>query len=383
MSFGFISGRGIDGIRSRLVVSGHAEFARLAVLKNDLRKAAAEYEDFCKSDTTLKYVNTKPPGHLLFHMLTQRVSNLINPVHTPKQQFVRLVTFASYIFPLISYLVLIPLFLFARNISGERAAWTACFLYIMIPSVTLVTLHLDQVIYPALFMMTVYTAFKSIELKCWLLGAGTGLLFYVSIFVSFSLLPLGIILIVIIIIAFCSQKEKERSLQSLFEVLGGLVIGFAGTFLIGLLILDYNPLIRFESAMEYHRVWKEWQPGVLNTFKFAGLNLIEFAWWVGLPLVFLFSAKMVSVFRNFSNRKSIRLNLIVLMTSVLILSLALFGQTKGEVARLWIFVMPLVCLGSGAMLVHMAKNNLRAVLLSFIAMQLVIILLLKRYQDFW
>jgi hypothetical protein len=383
MSFGFMSGRGIDGIRSRMVVTGHAEFARVAALESDMLKVASDYENFCRSDTSLKYVNTKPPGHLLFHMFAQKVSNLIKPRHSPQERFERLVTFASLVFPLVTYLVLVPMYLFGKLFFGDFEVLMACCFYVVVPSVVLVTLHLDQVLYPFLFIMTLYLVAKSVQRGSLTVGGVAGGLMYLSTFVSFSLLSVIPLALGVVLVMFYSTQKDRVAWHNLVRALVGLTAGFVILLLTGLWLLDYNPLLRFSSAMAYHRTWKHWQSGVMPSLKFAGPNLFEFAWWLGLPLAALFVIRSVQAIRTIRKQRLSAANQITLMTAAALLLLALFGQTKGEVARLWIFLMPLVCFGVAASVVGAAKRNVWVVLSYFWGLQLLITLLIKRYQDFW
>jgi hypothetical protein len=156
MSFGFMEGHGIDGLRQRMVTTGHAEFARLASVETDMVNVACHYEQLLDEAKSLQFVRSKPPGHLLFYMLTQKLSNIIASSNDPGERFRHLVTLAAYIYPLLAYLVIIPLYYFCRLFWDQQTAIIPCILYIFIPSVTLVTLHLDQVLYPFLFMLGIY-----------------------------------------------------------------------------------------------------------------------------------------------------------------------------------------------------------------------------------
>lgn len=74
-SIGFSQGKGLAGIRDKIVKTGHAEFAIVATQQESMLDVAKNYE-FKINDAQLgRFAPSKPPGSLLFYMLTERLSN--------------------------------------------------------------------------------------------------------------------------------------------------------------------------------------------------------------------------------------------------------------------------------------------------------------------
>lgn len=383
MGFGFMEGQGIDGIRSRIIKTGHAEFARLAVFEDDLIEVAVNYEEFIKQDTIIKYAHTKPPGQLLFYMITQKISNSIKPEQNLIKKHNRLVTFASYAYPLISYLVIIPLYFFSRLFLSKNQAIVPCMLYIFIPNVTLVTLHLDQVLYPLLFMTTLYISSVAAMKRSIPLAIVGGAVLYLSLYISFSLLPMVIFSIVAVMVFSMTGDANHTRIRSSLIILAGFIGGVIVLFFLFKLLLNYNPLLRYENAMKYHQIWKVWEPGFKNTILFASLNFIEFVCWTGIPLVVFYLAGLGKAIRNIFEKRLSQIDYFSLSLAIVFVLLGLLGKTKGEVSRLWIFLVPLLCVFVCFELLKRFKGKENLAFSILLTVQMTTIMLIKRFQDFW
>ena len=383
MSFGFMEGRGLDGIRSRMVMTGHAEFAEVAAVESDLLKVATRYEELCRDNKSLRYANTKPPGQLLFYILTQKLSNLVAPESTPVSRFIRLVTFASYVYPLLTYLAIIPLLYFCRLFMEDRLAILPCILYLFVPSVTLVTLHLDQVLYPTLFMLGLYLIAYASHKNSLVFAMLSGALFFLALYVSFSLLPLALLVLILTSIYYCCLQQRNNKLAGYLKVLAGFVVGVLILLITFKMLLNYDPLVRFQNAMSFHRTWKAWEPGIKNTVLFAFLNYVEYACWIGLPIVALYLANAGNAVKATVKRQFSVMSLQLLSTVVIFVLLGFLGTTKGEVGRLWIFMVPPVCIFVCYELAHWFEDRVEWAFGLLLTMQLITTLAIKRYQDFW
>jgi len=385
MGFGLMEARGIDGIRDRTVTTGHAEFAAIAAHNDDIGRTATQYEAILREadSAAFRYVRTKPPGQVIVYMLTQKLSNLINPVSTPKDRFDRLATFAGYLFPLMAYLVLIPLFVFARSVAGDKDALRACLLYTFIPAVTLVTMHLDQVLYPALAMTCLMLAALACTRRWLPYALLTGVAVYVSMFVSFSLLPVIPLTFLIIPVICLYRDDRPGGLKRCGNIVGAIILGMLTMYGAGAWLLNYDPFVRFENAMRYHEQWKAWSAGTGGMIRFALLNLTEFACWMGIALAVVYGSHVVSSLRDGVRKRLSRIEMLSLTFAAVIVLTAVFGRTKGEVGRLWIFFMPPVCLFAARELSRRFDRRSKRVFGLILGLQFVTILIMKKYMDFW
>lgn len=383
MGFGFMEGRGIDGIRQKMLTTGHSEFAQIASSEIDIIDVVTNYEQGLEQNESILFAKTKPPGHLLFYMLTERLSNLISPSSDPRERFQAIGTLASYLYPLLSYLVIIPLFYFGRLFKNKESAILPCIMYLFVPSVTLVILHLDQVLYPLFFMTNLFLILYSFKEKSHVISFLAGLFAYISVYFSFSLLviiPTGLLCTGVFI--YSEDKEGWKNITNI-----KLFLSLAAGFLIGLilfwLLLDYNIFVRYQNAMAFHLAWKGWDGGLSTIFLYGILNYIEFACWLGLPLSILFFSKIkLSNIQSFKEYLTFE-NLFMLSTLFVFILLGYFGKTKSEVGRLWIFMMPVVLIFVSSELQNRFKEKMNRALWLILTLQLISILFIKRFQDFW
>lgn len=383
MGFGLMEKQGIDGIRSRMVHTGHAEFAKIASNETNMLKIATQYEKFLEENKSLRFPKTKPPGQLLFYMFTQKISNLIAPQVTPMGRYIRLVTFASYTYPLLTYLAIIPLFYFCRLFIKKRFAILPCILYLFVPSVTLVTLHLDQVLYPALFMLCLYLVIYSCYKNSLLFFMLSGALVYLSLYISFSLLPCIPLALMFAATYYFYSNQRKNKLTRYLKVLAGFIAGMVILTITFKLLLNYDPFVRYQNATAYHQAWKAWEPGLTDTVLFAFLNYVEYACWIGLPMMVFYLTNASRAIGEIVKRQFSVMNLLSLSSLVIFVLLGFFGKTKGEVHRLWLFMVPLVCVFVCYELSHRFKHRLEWMLGFLLTMQFITTLLIKRYQDFW
>jgi hypothetical protein len=93
----------------------------------------------------------------------EKVSNAIFPESTFQGRFDRLTRLISWIFPFISFLVVIPLYYLSRHFLGEQQAVLPSLLYLFAPNILLIPLFLDQVLYPLLFLVCIFCVFTAIQ----------------------------------------------------------------------------------------------------------------------------------------------------------------------------------------------------------------------------
>lgn len=376
--FALLEGRGIDGMRDRIVTTGHAEFAVEAARQQSIWSTMSRYEELVREFKLGIYAASKPPGQLLLYMVTERVGNSIGSKKSDAERLDRVTTFASFVWPLISYLVILPLFALGRIISDETIALRACALYLFIPSVTLVTLHTDQVFFPLFAVLLVLLALHAIRSRRSLLGIPLGAALYISLFFSFGMLVLVPFVAIIGVWYGCQRHDLRRIVMLFLVALGSVVV----TDLLFRLSLSYDIVVRFEGALKYHSAWKNFIPASHSLSALA--NLTEWGVWLGVPVALL------CLFGIIESTIRIKLNSLTwvevfsIAFAISLLGLDLFGRTKAEAARLWIFVVPFACLISVSQMHRMyndGKGNRTFVLI--LILQLATTYLIKVKQDFW
>lgn len=375
LGIGFLDGRGINGFRSRLLTSGHAEFVKLACAEPRLGAIVADYETILNNNPEIRYAATKPPGQLLFYVLSQRVTEFVSPSENYQERVLKLSLFISLVWPLLAFVVIWPLYSAAEKVYDHKTAILAGVIYMFIPSVMLVILHLDQVLYPLLFMLTILSALKAgYESSC-TMAVVNGVLVFLSLYVSFSLVTVWPMALILILLA---GRDKFRWKGAALSVLGTIVM--YGLFY---LAFRYDAITRYGNTMLYHQAWKHWQPGIMEIIKYGLLNLVEFSCWLGLPMVVLFFVALGRPIEKAALRNWSALRGLPVITALALVGMALLGRTKGEVARLWIFIIPVICMIVASEIIRRYPYRFGKVVLYTIGLQFITIMLMKHIQDFW
>ncbi len=385
MQFGlaYSKGQGLEGMRVRISDSGHTEFAKVTVEQPGVLYAIRNYETLAKKKS-LGYIPSKPPGTLLFYVLTEKISHAIWPSSDPETRLKNLYTFASITWPVLSYLVLIPLFFLARELF-ESSEWAivTCLFYITIPSVNLITLHTDQVLFPLMVVIPVLLAIVALRTDRILFSALSGVTLYLAAYFSFGLAVIGLLLPLFLLVAFPGNTFRPAGLvlRHAFAIGVGAIL----THLLATFTLNYNLVLRYNRAIEHHLNWKAWE-NTLGTYLRAGItDGAEFSVWVGLPLMILFIVGIGVSLHQVLIRKPVFFSYFTLALAGIFVVLLVVGKTKAETARLWIFLIPFLCLNAAGFIRQQdwtsKYSNLFIALIVLLEMGTTYFTL--HYQDFW
>ncbi|MEC7983508.1 MAG: hypothetical protein VX278_00005 [Myxococcota bacterium] len=359
-------GEGVHALRKHAQFSGHGEFARTGSVGLDKEKVFRDYEKFIQMPSQ-RFSPSKPPGQLLAYITIGEMAEAVWPL--PKANISRardakhgrMLNFLVFLLPILAASAVVPLLAIAQRMVPERPAVPVA-LFIASPCFALVQMHFDQAVYPMLALWIWFLGLRAYESgRPWFWGAILGVGIYLACFVSFSLLP------ALVILPFLVFSVHKPRLPNGFLL--GTVLGFALTATVFYLQWGYDPVLRYKKAMVYHQEWKQWQ-GTLSVYWISiRVNLIETIWWLGpsLFLPLLWSVK--------ESRQNERKYLAIGGFLVLLLLLG-FSKTIGEVARLWLFLLPLPLL----LLSKDLKQHQAAIL---IGMSVLWTMAFKYMQDFW
>lgn len=373
----WMEGRGLAALSDRLGgEGGHGRLVQAAVAQPSAWRVLTQYEELLESGELGPFPHaTRPPGQLLLLMGMDRLAEFLDPEATGPA--LRLARLAAWVFPLLSYLVVVPLFHLCRLYLHEAAAWIAVLLYLVVPSTALITLHLDQCLFPVVAWSCAGLYARALRRDRPGAALGAGALFYLGLFLSFGLAAMGVVLGVL---HFQTAREEGRSQWRVAALAGA---GFLGVGLIFQGCFDYHLLQRYRLAVNAHQHFKgvEWDAGQI--LYCALLNLVEFAVWCGPPLVLLCAAQLRSVW---ARREEWRWGAEEAWALALVLTLgglALFGRTAGETARLWIFLLPLVLMTATGPLARLAPPARERAAVLVVVLQVLTAVVLKRCQDFF
>ena len=375
LGFALAEGRGLAGLRDRMVVSGHARFVEMAIERQGLVETVRDYEDLVYEGALGRFAPSKPPGQLLLYMLWERAGSWFAGDAPPQVRAARMRDQATVLWPLFAAAAVVPLYFLGRRLVDERGATAAALLYAFVPAFGLVTLHTDQVFFPLFFTATLLVGVVAAARASPALGLATGVAAYLAAFCTF---PLALALPVAVAVSF--DRVRRRALAATW---GAALAGFLATDLVFRLQLGYDIVERYRTATMYHAWWKGWRPGLGETLKYGAVNLLEYVLWLGLPLALAVAARAARADRDLRRGSwSGATPLTVALLGALVVLLAL-GQTKGEVARLWLFLVPGFCLVAADELRAGRLVRWRGTLPWLLALQFATTLATKAFQDFW
>ncbi len=222
-----------------------------------------------------------------------------------------------------------------ENGEGEARGLLAVALWVLAPSLNLFAFSLDALVACGA-AWTLFFACRALETGNGRWARASGLALAATSMLSFGAVALGLVLIVAALVSKTPRRELLR------------VAGWAlGTFFLAWIVAaawgGFNPLEVAHQASAAHRfatlsvrLYSHW----------VVLNLFVWAIFCGWPLVIAFlgaaRARKELIIRSGTRKEAERPDLVwafALGTILTLLALSLSGQVRGEVERLWLFLL--------------------------------------------
>jgi len=381
--YALMEGRGLDALKARMLDTGHAGFAEEAARQTSLLQVARHYEALIESGGLTAYPSaTKPPGQLLFYMITERASRVLAPWESDGLE--RMSTFASVAYPLLTYIAIVPLIFLARPYCGNDGAFVSALIFLTLPNVTLINMHLDQCLYPLLFTTSLVLYLRGVGTGRRLLLALSGASAALAIFVSFSLLAIfALVVMCALLTCFCESTEATPlTPRKAGRHLARFILGFLLVEAALAVLLDYNLVESCRLALSKHQAWKVREWTYEETMYVGWLDLLEFATWAGLPICWLASAFMVRSCWRLWDGAGRGPHALGASTLAIFFLLAFTGRTVAETARLWIFLGPTLSLLAALELGNRFGQRKWQALNVLLVVQMLTALAIKMWQDF-
>lgn len=357
--FAWMQPSGTASLKSRLLDSiGHRHLAYAAAEHAPL-KIPGQYEALLEAGDLDAFPHaTRPPGQLLVLGVVARLAGGSADA---------LAALGAWLFPLCTYLVIVPLFFLCRLYGDTAFAWAVSLLYAILPSATLMTMHLDQWLFPLLGWTAVALWAYAVERQRALLGAAAGAVFYLALFTTFALVALGPLLALL--------AWRRRAWVQVAWAAGGFVL----VYLLFWGGLGYDAGTRYVHAMAAHQQFKIADWGLGTTLYFACLNLLEFAVWCGVPLAILaaYGLRHSLTRQRLVNWHNDHQTALALGLLIILCGLVFLGRTAGEVGRLWLFLAPLVLMAAAGRALD-TRHGVQVLLLA----QFFSVVVLRQFQDF-
>jgi hypothetical protein len=309
--------------------------------------------------TLPNHVTTHPPGIILLFWATGRVVSLF-PVLTRAvahafrtlgcmHGWVQITTdpalaggLFAYAIPIVGVLTMFPLYGLGRRLYGPRVAWRAAALFPLLPAFVMNIGQADQM-YP--FLVTFAGSLFDRGLRGHqgkpMLGAGVllSLASFLSLGLSAFLALLGLYALILLL------RGAIRLERGLVKPALLFLVGLTSVWLLYGSITRTNPLDVWRGGLSTHismdRPYGRW----------VVFNLVDFLPFAGLALVLALPLSLTRILRQPGEAWLPA----VLLT---VLALDLSGVTRGEVSRLWLFLMPPLVLAASASLTRWEEEQL-------------------------
>lgn len=223
--------------------------------------------------------------------------------------------------------------------ADQRTKLTVCAFYALLPALTLFFPEFDQV-YPIFSMLLIFFWCRALrsERKISWEAICLGLTVFAAVFFAYNLLTIGAFLAYYAIYWMWRQAWSGAAVVKVLRhsgIAGGVC---AGAYALLWLCSGYNPIGAFRHALAYQKVYATLLHREYLNFVFCDpYDFLLGAGMMVLPLVLFYLHRVI---RNFeSGREDIALSLIGLAT---ILTIDLTGVLRGEAARVWLFLQPLM-----------------------------------------
>ena len=380
--------------------SGHGKYWRVtAERRGEWLETLLEFERLAPARQLGDFAPSKPPGVLLPYMAVDSLarapalSDVLAPIAEQAERRPRLAGYGStvalsiFLLPLITALVIPAMLLLGRALFADDAiAWGGAVLFTTVPATLLIQYHLDGAVYPLIAVLACALAATGARGDRLWATALAGVVAMLGLYVSFSLLaalPLvvGCVLAVGYDRACAAERPTAELVRGIATQLFLIAVFASATFLALRFFLRFDPLVRYEAAMEYHARWKRAVPTEL----WRRAALVEYALYVGVPLVAVW---LTRVLRGAVRIVPFRLDTRDLTTVGLFVLLLLVSAKSGtnEVSRMWMLLNPFLALSAATALRPLALRDRsgdgwKVPLAVLASTQLVVALFMKAFQE--
>jgi len=351
--FGLIAGEGFESMRYAYAKTPISLTVSYACSDISITDSIKNYEGYYANSSQ---VQTKAPGFLAGHKVFARLTNLLTDSQSEDQCKYNYTRIGSYFFPLLASLVIIPITYLSKNLFELEYPLLPSLIYILTPNIMIWVMVADQVVFPLLFCINIVLMYLTIKYDSFLIAFSSGVLVYLSTFISFSMLPIiGLFFIWLAAEYIFNYGDKQRI--KIFHLILGFLLGFGLTYLVFYFTFDYDVLTRYQVALSHHRRIKNYKINVLPIFKAFLTNSIEYFTWTGIPLFFLVASHSLNSIKKIINKNQKKKDLFILSYVGLYFAMNVLSQTHGEVQRIWLFLSPLVVIIAAAEIQNRFKNN--------------------------
>lgn len=239
------------------------------------------------------------------------------------------VTTVAYLSRLAALLAAVPIAWLVRQRYCRGAAILAAAMSMLIPAAILLAPAVDSV-YPTFATLIVAMSYYASSKRSWPMAAGAGALIALGMLFSLTYL---------VVAATCALLVAFRAAQGHRPTAAAVASAPAAWFLVLLLvaILGHRPWESWWINLEKNREFNAYSGCTYSTWVFV--NLAEFGVAMGIPVTTFVLCRVAGGLIDWRHWRTA--DAVCLAWSTTLALLVVAGTNRGEVSRLWLFLMPL------------------------------------------
>ncbi len=323
-----------------------------------------------------QHPSTHPPGLVLAYLAVLRVMGRLPALAEPLGMWARTFRCAdmglmalsnvqlaaasllALLKPALSTLTLLPLYSAGRRLYGVKGALRSCLFYTLVPAVSLFATAPDQ-LYPLFTCLTVYWLMLAVEDQRWSYALLAGLALSVATFMS----AVNVMLLALPAIYFglrltFGSDRGHFSRRHLFLSTAAFFVGLASVWVAYQIVFGVSPFEILDAATHDLKIpplptnptladylgriaarLREVNGG-RSYLTWVIYNLYDYFAFLGLPLLALLGPAVPGAIQKLRPRQLTAYETLPLAFVLALLVLDLSGIIRGEVGRIWLFLMP-------------------------------------------
>lgn len=270
----------------------------------------------------------------------------------------------------------VPAYLLARDLYGRHAALAAAAFAAAIPSLVLFSPGLDQC-YPAIAATAGWLAYAAGRRHCNWRAALAGIAISLGLFFTLAF-AVAAFWALLLGLAGLRRAEDRCDATKALELTAYGAVGFALPVLVLYAAFGYNSVAAWWTCWQQNARFNATQQRAY--WHWLLVNPLDYLAFLGVPVACLFVRRAVIEAGDAARRRFERVDWSALAGVGVLVTLNVLGANRGEVARLWMFLMPACVVAAAGEIERLAPYR-RTVLVVMLVLQCVQVVLFRAGLD--